>query len=98
MTQTAAQLAASRAYKTKLDQIMVRPHKDEGAQIRAAADAAGQSVQAYVLQAVRERMSKTSDTISVRVPRKAVEDAAGERDAKTWLIAAIQDAINNAHG
>lgn len=37
---------------------MIRPTKDEGATIRAAAASAGQSVQAYVLQAVRERMER----------------------------------------
>lgn len=38
--------------------IMVRPSKEDGAAIRAAAAAAGQSVQAYVLQAVSERMER----------------------------------------
>lgn len=37
---------------------MVRPTKAEGAAIRAAAASAGQSVQAYVLQAIRERMER----------------------------------------
>lgn len=37
---------------------MVRPTKEEGAAIRAAAASAGQSVQAYVLQAIRERMGR----------------------------------------
>ena len=37
---------------------MVRPTKEEGAAIRAAAASAGQSVQAYVLQAIRERMER----------------------------------------
>lgn len=35
---------------------MLRPAKETGAEIRAAAAKAGQSVQAYILQAVRERM------------------------------------------
>ena len=42
----------------KLDVIKVQPYKEEGAAIRAAAAAAGQSVQAYILQAVRAQMER----------------------------------------
>lgn len=45
----------------KLDNIMVRPTKDEGAEIRAAAAAAEQSLQGYILQAIRERMEREKD-------------------------------------
>lgn len=55
---TEAQKRASTNYNRKQDNIMVRPSKEEGAAIRAAAAGAGQSVQAYVLQAVRERMER----------------------------------------
>ena len=44
--------------QAKLDQIMVRPYKEEGQLIREFASAAGQSVQGYILQAVRERMDR----------------------------------------
>lgn len=37
---------------------MVQPYKAEGEAIRAAAASAGQSVQGYILQAVRERMQR----------------------------------------
>ena len=47
---TEAQKRASTNYNRKQDNIMVRPTKEEGAAIRAAAASAGQSVQAYVLQ------------------------------------------------
>lgn len=47
-----------KAYQQGRDAIMLRPSKDEGQVIRTAADAAGQSVQAYVLQAIRERMER----------------------------------------
>ena len=40
---------------------MVRPTKEEGAAIRAAAASVGQSVQAYILQAVRERMEQEQE-------------------------------------
>ena len=55
---TEAQKRASINYNRKQDNIMIRPTKDEGLVIRAAAANAGQSVQAYVLQAVREHMER----------------------------------------
>ena len=45
-------------YQEKCDAIMLRPSKEKGAEIRAAAAAAGQSVTAYVLQAIDMRMQK----------------------------------------
>ena len=45
-------------HQAKLDQIMVRPYKDEGQAIRDAAASAGVSVQRYILDAVRERMGR----------------------------------------
>lgn len=53
---TEAQKKASTEYNKRRDNIMVRPTKEEGAKIRVAAAAAGQSVQAYILQAITERM------------------------------------------
>ena len=55
---TEAQKRASINYNRKQDNIMIRPTKESGAEIRAAAANAGQSVQAYILQAVRERMER----------------------------------------
>lgn len=40
------------------DRLSISPSKEEGAAIRAAAAAAGQSNQQYILQAVRERMRR----------------------------------------
>lgn len=51
-------LATNAAHLEKLDRLNIRPYKAEGAAIRAAAAAAGQSVTAYVLDAVRERMQR----------------------------------------
>jgi len=48
----------NKAYQDKLDRIVIQPRKEEGATIREAAAQAGQSLQAYVLQAVRERMQR----------------------------------------
>lgn len=53
---SAVKLACNARHLDKLDQIMIRPTKAEGQEIRAAAAAAGQSVQQYILQAVRDRM------------------------------------------
>lgn len=58
---TEAQKRASTNYNRKQDNIMVRPTKEEGAAIRAAAASVGQSVQAYILQAVRERMEQEQE-------------------------------------
>ena len=55
---TDAQKKASTNYNRKQDNIMIRPNKEYGQMIRKAAKGAGQSVQAYVLQAVRERMER----------------------------------------
>ena len=54
---TEAQKRASTNYNRRQDNIMIRPNKEEGAAIRIAAAAAGMSVQAYVLRAVRAWMA-----------------------------------------
>ena len=45
-------------YTENCDYINVRPLKEQGAKIREAAAAAGQSLQGYILQAVAERMER----------------------------------------
>lgn len=45
-------------YNAKCDTIQIRPLKPVGQEIRAAAAAAGQSLQGYILQAVRERIER----------------------------------------
>ena len=47
---------AVKKYQANRDAIMLRPSKEDGKEIREAAARAGQSVQAYILQAVRDRM------------------------------------------
>lgn len=47
-------------YNAKCDAIQVRPLKPEGELIRAAAAAAGESLQGYILKAIRERMERES--------------------------------------
>lgn len=58
MALSEAKKAADKRHTAKLDNIMVRPYLEEGAVIRAAAAAAGKSVQGYVLEAVREKMER----------------------------------------
>ena len=53
-----SQTERTRKYQEKCDAIMLRPPKEVGQQIRQAAADAGQSVSAYILEAVRERMKK----------------------------------------
>ena len=45
-------------YNAKCDAIQIRPLKEQGQEIRAAAVAAGQSLQGYILQAIAERMER----------------------------------------
>ncbi len=49
---------ASAKWNSGRDNIMIRPDKETGAAIRAAAAAAGKSVQQFILAAVEEFMSK----------------------------------------
>lgn len=53
-----SQTERTKRYQEKRDAIMLRPSKEEGQQIREAAKAAGKSVSAYILDAVRAQMTK----------------------------------------
>lgn len=66
MASTEAQKRAVKKAQSKCDAIMLRPPKEEGVAIRAAAVAAGQSNQQYILQAARERMKR--DTAATGMP------------------------------
>ena len=55
---TEAKRAGNARHREKLDRIYIQPPKEEGAKIRQAAAAAGQSVQGYILEAVRDRMGR----------------------------------------
>ena len=60
-------------YNAKCDYISLRPLKPVGAAIRAAARAAGQSVQAYVLQACAERMTREGQPLELPDDQTPVE-------------------------
>ena len=49
---------AVKKYQANRDSIMLRPSKEDGKIIRAIAAKSGKSVQAYVLQAIWEKMER----------------------------------------
>ena len=55
---TDAKRAGNARHQAKLDRIVIQPEKEEGSIIRKAAANAGQSVQGYILQAIKERMER----------------------------------------
>ena len=52
-------------YNAKCDPIQIRPLRPAGAAIRAAADAAGQSLQGYIMQAVQDRMTREGQPLEL---------------------------------
>jgi uncharacterized protein (DUF1778 family) len=44
-------------------QILIKPYKNQGAEIRAAAAQAGKSLQGYILEAVAEKMERDGETL-----------------------------------
>lgn len=60
-TGTEAQKRSSTEYNRRHDNIMLRPTKEEGAEIRQAAADAGKAVSAYILGAVRVQMDKDKE-------------------------------------
>lgn len=58
MASSEAKVRANVRYNQSRDSITLRPSKEDGAEIRQAAEQAGQALSAYILQAVRERMER----------------------------------------
>ena len=60
MTYTPNKAASNARYEATLERLLVRLPRGEmtKAEIQAAADAAGESVNGYIVQAVRERMQR----------------------------------------
>lgn len=56
MSVSEAHKKASRKWDSSRDNIMIRPDKETGSRIRAAAAAAGLSLQQYILAAVEKFM------------------------------------------
>jgi hypothetical protein len=62
------------AYNAKCDRIELKPLRPVGADLRAAAAKAGQSVQGYILQAVRDRMYRDGFQITTQWPCEPSDD------------------------
>lgn len=58
MTLTPARRESNKRSDAKYQQILLKPYKEEGQRIRDAAAKAGESVQGYILTAVRQRMER----------------------------------------
>ena len=74
---TEAKKAGNARHVAKLDLIKIQPYKEEGAAIRAAAANQGQSVQGFVLQAVREHMERGDGGSSGTLPPISASGAGG---------------------
>lgn len=53
--------ASNARYNEKCDIINVRPLKEQGAEIRAAAAASGMSLQGWILQACAEKIQRDAE-------------------------------------
>lgn len=60
-------------HQDKLDKIKIQPYKNQGAAIRAAAAARGESLQGYILEAVRARMMQEGRPLEVEPPPAKAE-------------------------
>ena len=96
MASTDAQKRAVKKAQSKCDAIMLRPPKEEGAAIRAAAAAAGQSTQQYILQAVQERMEQTAGSTQEATGGPTAAPAGGGISLPTDTIKAAQEAAKAA--
>lgn len=75
MAVSKAHKKASYKYNASRDSITIRPERSKGAAIRAAAAAAGQSLQGYILQAVRARMEQEGQPLEIeQTPAESGEE------------------------
>ena len=58
MALSKSKAATNAAHMKKLDAMLIKPYKNQGAAIRAAAEERNQSLQKYILDAVRARMEQ----------------------------------------
>lgn len=75
MALSKSKAATNAAHMKKLDAMLIKPYKNQGAAIRAAAAAAGQSLQGYILQAVRARMEQEGRPLEIeQTPAESGEE------------------------
>lgn len=80
MAVTEAHKKASKKWNSSRDNIMIRPTKEEGARIRAAAaNSSEKSVQGYVLNAVRIRMESEGGETSEYAGKLQIDRSSGKR-------------------
>lgn len=75
-------------YNAKCDAIQIRPLKPEGEAIREAAKTAGQSLQGYILQAVRQKMrADAAGEYLIRISKAGAEANATRKgqSLEDWL-------------
>jgi len=78
MALSAKKAITDKRHQDKLDRIVIQPYKEEGAEIRAAAMAAGKSLQGYALDAIRAQMRRDAENAGQPAQHSA-EDAAPTR-------------------
>ena len=61
MAVSEAHKRASAKWNKSRDNIVIRPEKEIGAAIRAAAEKSGLSLQNYILNAIQEKMKKETE-------------------------------------
>ena len=99
MAASDAHKRASYKYNAGRDNIMIRPTKEEGQQIRQAAQASGKSVQAYILDRIAgdgDAPAQAAPSAPQYITPEALEQAtqaapaAGE-ELEAWINRAISD-------
>ena len=63
MPMSEAKRQANAAYQKRQDALTIRPSKEVGARIRAAAAAAGLSVQRYILDVLRKEIGTPQENV-----------------------------------
>jgi hypothetical protein len=93
---TPAKRASNAKYLATQKTTVIRTLPEEAEIFKNAAETAGQSLQGYILQAVRERMERESaNKYYIGIPKTAA-DQAGERNGitgKEWLIETVKKAL-----
>lgn len=75
--------------------VLVRMPPELHARVRKAAGR--DSVNAWILEAIRERLDD-GERLKVTLPRKAVQEAAGAEDAAAWLREQLRQLMDKARG
>ena len=92
-TSEAQKRAVSKWTKSR-DNIMIRPDKETGAAIRAAAAAAGQSNQQYILQAAAERMTGSGDPYGLNLDKINQHTEKTGETVPEFINRAVNDTID----